>query len=224
MQIIKAARGNITGHFGDENVTGAHVKRHGGMDIGHGNETADDLRVIAPASGTIVFAGRLGTYGNCIQIDHGDGWGSLLAHLAGFKQTGGEVSQGEHIATMGDTGGDWPVHLHQELRRNGVQLDPEDYLASTPAGGTGTPITPTTGAETMGLVVKIKDGEPRGGGDVFFIDKKHIVHLGNDEDVDRAVRLSGRPKAVQTRAELDTFAAILGIPGSQIKRGVKYFG
>ncbi|MET0725934.1 MAG: peptidoglycan DD-metalloendopeptidase family protein [Leifsonia sp.] len=145
MRIIKGARGNITGHFGDTGVPGAHVPKHLGMDIGHGNKTAADLRVGAPAAGRIISAGWLGTYGNHIQIDHGydengDHWTSLLGHLESFNRSSGTVDEDEDIAVMGDTGGDWPTHLHQELRRNGIPVNPEDYLTAAPAGGDSKPV------------------------------------------------------------------------------------
>lgn len=147
MQIIKGARGRITGHFGDTGVPGAHVPAHLGMDIGHGDMTAEDLKVYAPRGGKVSAWGRLGTYGNRLVIDHGyiDGafWQTLLAHLDDSLVGEGAVfGAGAHIATMGSTGGDWPVHLHQELRRNGIPVNPEDYLVSNVADGDGgfTPI------------------------------------------------------------------------------------
>lgn len=145
MRIIKGARGNLTGHFGDTGVPGAHVPKHLGMDIGHGNMTPADLRVGAPAPGIITAAGQSGTYGNRIIINHGrddDGvlWETLLAHLSAFTQTSGPVDYDTHIATMGNTGGSWPVHLHQELRRNGIPVDPEDHLTAAAGGGNETPL------------------------------------------------------------------------------------
>lgn len=133
MQIIKGARGRITGHFGDEDVPGAHVSRHLGTDIGHGDSTPADLRVGAPAAGTITFAGRRGTYGNCIIIDHGQGWTSLLAHLARILQGSGPVTQNSEVGVMGNTGGDWPVHLHQEIRHWGITEDAEAHLTDPAA-------------------------------------------------------------------------------------------
>lgn len=147
MRIIKGAPGRITGHFGDKGVPGANVPSHLGMDIGHGEMTAADLRVGAPAPGTVTAAGWFGTYGNRIIIDHGRDaagvrWESLLAHLRTFKTTVGKVipAYDVEVAVMGGTGGDWPVHLHQELRRNGVPVNPELYLTSL-AGLIPNPIT-----------------------------------------------------------------------------------
>ncbi|MEF3405782.1 murein hydrolase activator EnvC family protein [Agromyces sp. CCNWLW203] len=148
MRIIKAARGRVTGQFGDRNVPGANVPAHLGMDLGHGDMTPDDLRVGAPAPGTVTAAGWSGTYGNRLIINHGrdaggDRWESLLAHLSAFRVgVGAELgTYGAECAVMGGTGGNWPVHLHQELRRNGVPVNPEHYLASL-AELEATPLVP----------------------------------------------------------------------------------
>lgn len=223
MRIIKAARGRLTGRFGDRNVPGASVASHRGIDIGHGDSTPDDLRIVAPAAGKVVTVGKLGTYGRRIVLDHGNNRVSLIAHLASASVSVGDtVTQGDTLGVMGNSGTTF-VHAHQEFWIDGVPVDPELYL-STAAGGTGTPITTQNGAETMGLVVKIKDGDPRGGGDIFYVDRKTIVHLGTVEDAAVAARMSGREQALQTAAEFDTIVSVLGIPASQIKQGVKYFG
>lgn len=141
MNIIKGARGRITGQFGDQNVPGANVRSHLGIDIGHGDMTPADLRVIAPAGGQVTIVGAYGSYGNRIVIEHGNGWSTLLAHLERIDVAPGPIAVGDDIGEMGSTGGDWPVHLHQELRRYGVPVDPEPYLTSTPAGGASTIIT-----------------------------------------------------------------------------------
>jgi hypothetical protein len=138
VQIIKAARGRITGVFGAENVPGSHVKSHLGIDLGHGDKTAADLDLVAPAGGIVRQAGPYGTYGNRVEIDHGivlgNRWTSLVAHLARIDVVVGQtLKQGEHLGVMGSTGGNWPVHCHQELRKNGVQVDPALYL-HTPEG------------------------------------------------------------------------------------------
>ncbi|KQQ22869.1 hypothetical protein ASF48_06955 [Rathayibacter sp. Leaf299] len=129
MKIIKAARGRVTGHFGATNVPGSNVPSHLGTDIGHGDQTEEDLRVNAPAAGKVIAVGKQGTYGLRVLIDHGNRYESLLAHLSAVHVAVGEnVAEGQHIARMGNSGGNWPVHLHQELRLNGVFLNPEKYF------------------------------------------------------------------------------------------------
>ncbi|OOB91181.1 M23 family metallopeptidase [Rathayibacter sp. VKM Ac-2630] len=148
MRIIKAARGRMTSPFGAKNVPGANVKSHGGTDWGHGNATKDDLRIVAPAAGTVTVAGWFGTYGNRIVIDHGrdengDHWETLIAHLAEFLAEVGEwVEQAEEVGVMGNTGTKY-VHCHQELRKNGRQVDPALYLVATGGGANTTPAQAT---------------------------------------------------------------------------------
>lgn len=172
MRIIKAARGRITGHFGDTGVPGAHVPAHLGMDLGHGDMTPADLRVGAPAPGVITAAGWQGTYGNRIVIDHGGGYESVLAHLSEFVRTGGGVNTDTEIAVMGGTGGDWPVHLHQELRYNGVPVNPEDYLTGT-AGQDHPPIYNNKRRKIMGAFFRISEGE--GTGTIYWQEKPNTV-------------------------------------------------
>jgi hypothetical protein len=133
MHIIHCARGRITTHFGDDIGRGFP---HRGIDLGHGDATADDLRILAPASGRVIAVGRDGTYGLRILIDHGDGWTSLIAHLASCRvKAGDDVTQGEDIAVMGNSGTVY-VHAHQELRFNGVPVDPELHLTTTTPAAT----------------------------------------------------------------------------------------
>lgn len=119
------------------------MAKHLGIDIGHGDMTADDLKVIAPAAGTVTAVGEQGTYGLRVIIDHGDEYSSLLAHLSSsaFVTFGQKIAQGGRVGVMGHSGGDWPVHLHQELRLHGIPIDPEPFLTGT-AGTTTTPTDP----------------------------------------------------------------------------------
>ncbi|OOB90282.1 M23 family metallopeptidase [Rathayibacter sp. VKM Ac-2630] len=162
MQIIKAARGRMTSPFGAKNVPGANVKSHGGTDWGHGNATKDDLRIVAPAAGTVTVAGWFGTYGNRIVIDHGrdengDHWETLIAHLAEFlAEVGDQVEQAEEIGVMGNTGTKY-VHCHQELRRNGRQVDPALYLAATGGGATTVTAPPEEYDMQLSDIIEIDD-------------------------------------------------------------------
>ena len=137
--IILAARGRITTYFGQDIGRGFP---HRGIDQGHGNGTPYELQIVAPAVGVIAATGRQGSYGMRLIIRHDDGWTSLLAHHAAqFVTVGQRVTQGQHIATMGNTGTKY-VHSHQELRdANGGQLNPLEHLAGISTGAsTDTPI------------------------------------------------------------------------------------
>lgn len=86
--------------------------------------------VYAPASGTVTFSGVKNGYGNVIEIDHGNGYTSLLAHHSRLLVTVGElVDAGQVIALAGRTGRVTGPHVHLELRKNGALVNPRIYLA-----------------------------------------------------------------------------------------------
>lgn len=83
----------------------------------------------AAASGKVVYAGSgLRGYGRLIIIQHDDELLSAYAHCAALHVREGDVIYtGQKIAEMGNSGTD-QVHLHFEIRRRGVPVDPFDYL------------------------------------------------------------------------------------------------
>ena len=75
--------------------------------------------VYASDSGVIALASYYGTYGNTIKLNHGDGYSTLYAHLSQFNVTvGQQVSQGQVIGYVGNTGYSTGSHLHFEIRYN----------------------------------------------------------------------------------------------------------
>lgn len=85
--------------------------------------------VLAAASGTVVFAGRRGGYGDTVVIDHGGSLATLYAHQSRMAvATGDEVQRGETIGAVGSTGFSTGPHLHFEVRVGGTPVDPLNYL------------------------------------------------------------------------------------------------
>lgn len=83
--------------------------------------------VVAAGSGTISYAARMGTYGNLIKIRHADGYETRYAHLKSFRRgihRGKRVKKGQTIAYIGTTGRSTGPHLHFELRKHGVAINP----------------------------------------------------------------------------------------------------
>ena len=109
-------------------VTGK-VTKHDGVDIAAPNGTP----VRAAASGVVIWAGPRGTYGNQIRIKHDDETETSYAHLSKIAvSTGATVSQGEIIGYVGSTGRSTGNHLHYEVRKNEVPIDPISIQQVTP--------------------------------------------------------------------------------------------
>lgn len=85
------------------------------------------IRAVLP--GVVLFAGRVGGYGNTITLYHGDGISTLYAHCSfTFKKPGEIVKRGDLIALVGATGRVTGPHLHFEVRESGEPIDPTPYL------------------------------------------------------------------------------------------------
>jgi murein DD-endopeptidase MepM/ murein hydrolase activator NlpD len=99
-------------------------RMHEGIDIAAGYGTP----IAAAASGTVIYAGWMGGYGNLIIVDHGGGIATAYAHQSSFAVGGGTVAQGQTLGYVGCTGHCYGPHLHFEVRVNGSAVDPLGYL------------------------------------------------------------------------------------------------
>ncbi|MFH0830969.1 MAG: M23 family metallopeptidase, partial [Parcubacteria group bacterium] len=100
---------------------------HTGIDIACPFGTS----VVAADGGTVISAGWEGGYGNCVVIDHGNGFKTRYAHLASggiHVRNGQAVSRGQHIGDEGSTGWSTGPHLHFEIMLNGAFQNPLNYL------------------------------------------------------------------------------------------------
>jgi len=96
---------------------------HLGIDIAAGLGAA----VYAADSGVVTMAqgGYNYGYGNVVQIDHGNGYSTVYAHLSAyFVSVCQSVSAGQQIATSGNTGNSQGAHLHFEVRQGGGFINP----------------------------------------------------------------------------------------------------
>ena len=106
-------------------ITGK-TKSHTGIDIASNQGTA----VYASDGGTVTLAGWNGGYGNCIMIDHGNGYVTLYGLLSSISVSVGQtVSQGATIGAVGSTGNSTGPHLHFEVLKNGTRIDPEQFFS-----------------------------------------------------------------------------------------------
>ena len=70
----------------------------------------------ALAAGRVAFAGRFGSCGLTVQIDHANGWRSHVCHLSALHvTTGHNVAQGQFIGDVGSTGDSTGPHAHTNL-------------------------------------------------------------------------------------------------------------
>jgi murein DD-endopeptidase MepM/ murein hydrolase activator NlpD len=100
-------------------------RMHEGIDIGCAYGTPNR----AAASGTVIYAGWLGGYGNLVVVDHGNGLSTAYGHASSILVAVGQsVSQGQTVSLVGSTGDATGPHLHFEVRVNGVAVDPFPYL------------------------------------------------------------------------------------------------
>ena len=105
-------------------VTGAW-KYHSGLDIGAQYGAA----IVASDGGTVSWCGEKGGYGECVMIDHGNGYYTLYGHMSGYAVSYGQVvSKGDTIGYVGSTGISTGPHLHFEIREGGVCIDPEQFF------------------------------------------------------------------------------------------------
>lgn len=125
----KPVNGRITSSFGYRiPPTSGASSFHQGTDLGAGCGQP----IFAASSGTVVYAGWNGGYGNFILIDHGGGVQTAYAHivnggiLVGYGQN---VGVGTRIASVGTTGTSTGCHLHLETRIWGVATDSVPFFA-----------------------------------------------------------------------------------------------
>lgn len=85
--------------------------------------------IIAPASGRVIVVTNEPGYGNTFQIDHGNGIITKFAHCSRIVvHVGQQVTRGQLIATVGNTGLATGPHLHYEVHVNGQPVDPLKYV------------------------------------------------------------------------------------------------
>ena len=100
-----------------------YTKMHRGLDFAAPSGTP----VFAAGDGIIEKAGWNGSYGKYIRIRHTGTYKTAYAHLSGFHKnvrSGKRVSQGKIIGYVGTTGRSTGPHLHYEVLKNNIQVNP----------------------------------------------------------------------------------------------------
>jgi len=97
------------------------LQKHTGIDI----VSKEGAVIRAPADGVVVFSGWNYKYGNMIIIDHLNGFMTFYKHnKSSMVEEGSYVKKGTSIALLGNSGMSSGPHLHFEVWRNGVPLNP----------------------------------------------------------------------------------------------------
>jgi murein DD-endopeptidase MepM/ murein hydrolase activator NlpD len=99
-------------------------KFHKGMDF----TARAGTPIYASGDGRVVVAERSSTYGNVVYISHGYGYKTIYAHMSKIKaRRGQEVKRGDLIGFVGNTGLSVSAHLHYEVQKNGISLNPINF-------------------------------------------------------------------------------------------------
>lgn len=107
-------------------VTGAQ-SFHEGVDLA----AAKGTEVAVSGPGVVVRAGKAGSYGNIVVVDHGGQLETRYAHLDEITvKVGQQLASGESVGTVGATGRVTGAHLHFEVRRGGKAVDPTRELGN----------------------------------------------------------------------------------------------
>lgn len=121
-RLIIPVRGLISSRYGFR-----WGRMHYGLDLA----APTGSRVYAAATGKVIYAGWLGSYGLLVKVDHGQ-YITYYGHLSRILVNRGDrVGQGDCIARVGATGRAYGSHLHFEVESNGRKLNPVQFLVGS---------------------------------------------------------------------------------------------
>ena len=126
---IWPVRGRLSSTFGTRlHPLGGGEKFHAGIVVG----ALSGRPIVAAQDGRVVLAGRNGSLGLCVILQHQDGYKTVYGHASKLLvKQGMDVKQGEIIALVGRTGQTTGSHLHFEIHRNNRPMDPLPVLPSS---------------------------------------------------------------------------------------------
>ena len=129
-QVIPAAAQYISSGFGyRSDPFEGNAAFHAGLDF----KAPMGAPIYSAARGKIAFVGQRAGYGNCIEIDHGNGLRTRYAHMSAFRARVGDlVRPGQQIGAVGSTGRSTGPHLHFEVRLHGQPVNPRPFLEVAP--------------------------------------------------------------------------------------------
>jgi murein DD-endopeptidase MepM/ murein hydrolase activator NlpD len=155
------AGGRLTSSFGmRRHPLLGYSRMHKGMDIG----VAYGTPIVAATDGVVKFAGRHGGHGNYVKLSHGHGLATGYAHMSRIAaRVGQHVSQGQVIGYVGSTGISTGPHLHYEVYKNGVAINPAKISFTTTTRLAGHDLARFKAQ--LGRLLAVKPGAPASSGD-----------------------------------------------------------
>jgi len=114
--------GRITSGFGlRRHPILGYTRMHAGIDFA----AAYGSPIYATSDGLVTYAGWHGGHGNFVRLDNGGGLGTGYGHMSRIAVSpGSRVRRGQVIGYVGSTGLSTGAHLHYEMYRNGVPVNP----------------------------------------------------------------------------------------------------
>ncbi|MBW7457954.1 peptidoglycan DD-metalloendopeptidase family protein [Paenibacillus sepulcri] len=113
----------VSGHTVTSSFGGRWGSMHKGLDM------VGDKDVMAADTGVVSFAGEKSGYGNCVIINHKNGYETLYGHLSKISvKVGQTLEKGDVLGIMGNTGHSFGTHLHFEIHKDGDLQNPIKYL------------------------------------------------------------------------------------------------
>lgn len=107
-----------------------YSKMHKGVDFAASIGTP----ILAAGNGVVEFKGTQGGYGNFLKVRHNNVYSTAYAHISKFAsgiKVGSKVKQGQVIAYVGRTGVTTGAHLHFEVHKHGVQINPQSIKSTS---------------------------------------------------------------------------------------------
>ncbi len=169
---------------------------HTGIDIACPDETV----ILATAAGTVKWIGEGNgdsLAGFWIKLDHGNGIESVYAHMDpvgnSVVRIGQHVDRSQTLGSSNHTGAATGPHLHFEFRKNGVPVNPRDYVLFGPAYT----IEAKAGSGLVNIS-ELRDLSIKFGGDPFLVaavawrESNFVVNAKGDETLAQAFPLRAK--------------------------------
>jgi len=122
---LDPSKRGISTYFHDPTYPFRHLFEHMGLDLPA--VTGTPVRSSAP--GYVAWTKKGAQYGNYVMVIHANGMATLYAHLSRIDVSADQfVSRGDQIGAVGSTGLSTGPHLHFEIRKNGIPINPLNYL------------------------------------------------------------------------------------------------